>query len=30
LDDTCKLFVLGTGEQIRTLNRLLGIQPPQA
>lgn len=30
LDDACKLFVLGTADQIRTLNRLLGIQPPQA
>lgn len=29
LDDACKLFVLGTVDQIRTLNRLLGIQPPQ-
>ena len=29
LDDACKLFVLGTVEQIRTLNRLLGIQHPQ-
>ena len=27
LDDACKLFVLGTVDQIRTLNRLLGIQP---
>jgi voltage-gated potassium channel len=26
LDDACKLFVLGTAEQIKTLNRLLGIQ----
>lgn len=30
LDEMCKLFVLGTAEQIRTMNRLLGIQPPQA
>ncbi|MDA0729381.1 MAG: NAD-binding protein [Bacteroidetes bacterium] len=28
LDDACKLFVLGTAEQIKTLNRLLGIQRP--
>jgi K+/H+ antiporter YhaU regulatory subunit KhtT len=29
LDDACKLFVLGTVDQIRTLNRVLGIQNPQ-
>ncbi|HAT47489.1 MAG TPA: potassium channel protein [Flavobacteriales bacterium] len=29
LDDACKLFVLGTVDQIRTLNRVLGIQLPQ-
>jgi voltage-gated potassium channel len=28
LDDACKLFVLGTADQIKTLNRLLGIQNP--
>jgi voltage-gated potassium channel len=30
LDEACKLFVLGTVDQIKTMNRLLGIQPPQA
>ncbi len=29
LDDACKLFVLGTADQLRTMNRILGIQPPQ-
>ena len=29
LDDACKLFVLGTDDQLRTMNRILGIQPPQ-
>ena len=27
LDEACKLFVLGTTDQIKTLNRLLGIHP---
>ena len=27
LDDACKLFVLGTADQLRTMNRILGIQP---
>jgi voltage-gated potassium channel len=29
LDDASKLFVLGNTEQLRTMNRLLGIQPPK-
>jgi len=29
LDDACKIFVLGTADQLRTMNRILGIQPPQ-
>lgn len=28
LDDACKLFVLGNADQIKKLNRILGVTPP--
>jgi voltage-gated potassium channel len=29
LDNACKLFVLGSGQQLRLLNRLFGLQTPE-
>ena len=29
LDNACKLFVLGSDQQLRLLNRLFGLQTPE-